>query len=94
MEFSIRILVAIILTIICMHALTLFLILFHKEKLCSHAAKVKSFILPEPRHTTPLKSTVKPVNDIQMKVHDFDDMFGIVTGIEAMDESYSIHAQN
>lgn len=94
MEFSVRILITIILTMTIMHGVTIFMVLYHKEKLCSHANQVKSWIrgnkgtdraiANQPRLGIPSR----PITDVNMHSKDFDDLFGIVTGIEAMDESY------
>lgn len=87
MEFSIRILVAIVLTMFFMHGLTVFMILFHKDKVCKHAQQIKSWFERKSSSHSP-RTTIRPVTDVNMAPKDFDDMFGIVTGIEAMDESY------
>lgn len=91
MEFSVRILVAIFLTAVVMHIVTIYMLLNHSDMLCKHARRVESLFrkveqLPEQRTNGPTRS----ISEMQ-PARDFDDMFGVVTGIEAMEsECYSI----
>lgn len=92
MEWSVRILVTIILTMSAMHLATIFFLLYHKEALCLHAQKVSSWLSAGeiPRNAQKVPTSIRPVTDVNMHPRSFDDMFGVVTGIEAIDETYSL----
>lgn len=73
------------LTALAMHAVTLFMVLKHGDALCRHARSVSAFATPPSRARPGVV-----VADQAMGADEFDASFGIATGIEAMDESYSI----
>jgi hypothetical protein len=93
MELSVRILVTIILTMAVMHLATIFFLLYHKEAFCRHAQKVTSWLSAGeiPKNAQRVNTSIRPVTDINMHPRGFDDMFGVVTGIEAIDETYSLN---
>ena len=94
----IRTIWAVLLTMFLMHAVTVYFLVFHKDKFCEHSSKMIEMVKSVSNGSvgSPRLTASANVQFSQAKVvttpKEFSEVFGTITGVEASDaadESYS-----
>ena len=84
-----NVLFACLITAFVMHVLTVYILIVHKERAMAHVQSLANATSGAREYLFRNHGRLPTKTTIVTTPKDFDDVFGIATGVEAIEESYS-----